>query len=474
MIADNQIDEINEIKDVHPVDDSNNIPLQLHKGQLFGDSLGMAGNTLIAIIYTSFTMYYLTTIAHLDGIILGTLVFIGSIIGAVASFATGVMIDKFNSKYGKVRPWLLIAVLPMAGSLLLLFSIPESLVLSTKMVWAGACIILFNIGNSMFASASGSLIPTATRNPLEVTKMGSGRALANMAGAMVVTLGYVPVIGLLGGDQRAYFIVTAVLVVIASLLIFNQFRTSRENVKTVNRDKSGIERKIPFKDAMLSILKNKYFLTACLVLFSSTAMLSLNNAASVYYARYVLGNINLQSALSMVGVVPALLIFAVLPILVKKLGTRWIIVIGTLLVIVGCLLRLVNTSSVPLAFIGFTLSGIGAIPLAALVTVLVNSTIDYGEWKSGIRSPGLMMSLVGIATLLASSLSISSIGWILGATHYDGAAAQQSESAMQGIFTISTYLPVILATVCFVCILFWRLEKRLPQIVNELRARNGE
>ncbi|MDY8025491.1 glycoside-pentoside-hexuronide (GPH):cation symporter [Paenibacillus polymyxa] len=474
MFADNQIDEVNEIRDVQPVDDSKNIPLQLHKGQLLGDSFGMGGSTMIAIIFTSFTMYYLTSIVHLDGIMLGTLILIGSIIGAVTSFATGIMIDKFSSKYGKVRPWLLISILPIAGSLLLLFSIPESLAMFTKMVWAGACIILYNIGNSMFASASGSLIPMATRNPLEVTKMGSGRGLANMAGAMVVTLGYVPVIGLLGGDQRAYFIVTAVVVAIASLLILNQFRTSRENVKTVNRDESGIERKIPFKDAMLSILKNRYFLTACLVIFSATFMLSLNNAAAVYYAQYVLGNINLQSALSLVGIIPTLIIFAVLPTLVKKLGARWIIVVGALIVIVGCLLRLMNTSSVPLAFIGFTLSGMGSIPLSVLVTVLINSTIDYGEWKSGIRSPGLMMSLVGMATLLASSLSISSIGWILGATHYDGAAAQQPESAMQGIFTISTYMPMILAAVCFVCILFWRLEKKLPQIVSELRARNGE
>lgn len=463
-----------EIKDEKLINGSDDIPLQLHKGQMIGDSLGMAGNGLIAIIYSSFTMYYLTTIAHLDGIMLGTLVLIGSIIGAAASFATGIMIDKFNSKYGKVRPWLLIAILPMAGSLLLLFSIPEDLAFSTKMIWAGASILFFNIGNSMFSSASGSLIPMATRNPLEVAKMGSGRALGTMGGAMVVTLGYVPIVGLVGGDQRAYFIVTAVLIVIGSVLILNQFRTSRENVRTVSRDKSGVERKIPLKDAFVSILKNNYFLAACLVLFASTALLSLNNATTVYYARYVLGNINLQSVLSMVGAVPALLIFAILPKLVKKLGTRWLVAIGTLLVIVGCLIRLVNTSNVPLAFIGFTLSGMGSIPLAALVTVLVNSTIDYGEWKSGIRSPGLMMSLVGIATLLANSLSVSGIGWILGITHYDGAATQQSDSAMQGIFTISIYLPIILAALSFVCMLFWRLEKRLPQIVNELRVRNGE
>ncbi|WP_051082441.1 MFS transporter [Paenibacillus sanguinis] len=466
--------EDNEIREEQSAASSDEIPLQLHKGQLLGDSLGMAGNGLIAIIYSSFVMYYLTTVAHLDGIVLGSLVLVGSIIGAFASFATGILIDKLNSRYGKVRPWLLVAILPMAGSLLLLFSIPESLSVSVKMIWAGACIIFFNIGSSMFSSASGSLIPMATRNPLEVAKMGSGRALGTMAGAMLVTLGYVPVIGLLGGDQRAYFIVTAVLIVIGTGLVVNQFRTSRENVKTISRDESGTEKKVPFKDAILSILKNPYFLAACLIMFASTAMLSLNNATTVYYARYVLGNINLQSLLAVAGAAPALLIFAILPKLVEKLGTRWIVAIATLLVIVGCLIRTANTSNVPLAFIGFILSGVGSIPLSALITVLVNSTIDYGEWKSGIRSPGLMMSLIGIATLMASSLSVSSIGWILGATGFDGAVEQQSEQAMQGILTISLYLPIILAALPFVCMLFWRLEKKLPQIVNELRARNGE
>ncbi|WP_018751943.1 MFS transporter [Paenibacillus sanguinis] len=465
----------NEIKDVHSTETSDQIPLQLRKGQMFGDSLGMAGNTLIALIFASFTMYYLTTIVHLDGIILGTLVLVGSIFGSVASFITGILIDKLNSKYGKVRPWLLISLVPMAGALLLLFSIPEGLATSTKMVWAGACIIFFNIGTSMFGSASGSLIPMATRNPVEVTKMGSGRAMGNMVGAMVVSMGYVPLVGLVGGDQRAYFLVTATIIIIASLLIINQFRTSRENVKSVKKmDEAGVEQKVPFKDALLSILKNNYFLVAALVLFASTFMLSLNNAATVYYAQYVLGNINMQSILSMIGAIPGLIIFPLLPTLVKRLGTRWVVVIGTLLVIVGCVIRLMSPSNIPLAIAGFTLSGVGSIPLAALITVLVNSTIDYGEWKSGIRSPGLMMSLVGIATMLASSLSVSSIGWILGATGYDGAAAQQSASAMQGILSISIYLPIILAGLSFVCMLFWRLEKKLPQIVSELRARNGE
>ncbi|PWW38877.1 MULTISPECIES: MFS transporter [Paenibacillus] len=471
MIAEN---DIKEGQPIEPVDNGDNIPLQLHKGQLIGDSLGMAGNSLIAIIFNSFTMYYLTTIAHLDGTMLGTMVLIGSILGAVTSFGTGIMIDKFNSRHGKVRPWLLASILPLAVSIILLFSIPDNLNLSTKMIWAGICILLFNIGGSMFTPASGSLIAMATRNPTEVTRLSSGRALGTIIGATIVTLGYVPVVELMGGDQRAYFIVTTVLVVIGSLLMFNQFRTSHENVKTVNRDESGVEMKVPFKDAMKSILKNKYFLIAWLVLFAATATLSLNNATTVYYARYILGDVKLQSLLSMVGAAPALIVFVFLPTLVKKMGVRWIVACGSLLGLIGGFIRLMDTTSVPLAFMGFILSGIGSIPIAALITVLMNSTIDFGEWKSGIRLPGMMMSLAGIATLLAGSLSISGIGWILGATGFDGAAARQSSSAISGILTISIYLPIILATISVVCMLFWKLEKRHPQIVSELRERNGE
>ncbi|MEK3794427.1 glycoside-pentoside-hexuronide (GPH):cation symporter [Paenibacillus sp. FSL R7-0204] len=471
MIAENDVKEGRTIEPVGPGDD---IPLQLRKGQLIGDSLGLAGNSLIAILFSSFAMYYLTTIAHLDSTLLGTLILIGSILGAVTSFATGVMIDKFDSRHGKVRPWLAGSILPLALPLMLLFSIPEGLELSSKMLWAGACIILFNVGTSMFTSASGSLIPMATRNPLELTKMSSGRALGTIGGAMVVTLGYVPVVELMGGDQRAYFIVTTVLIVVASLLMFNQFRTSHENVKTINRDEKGVEKKVPFKDAMKSILRNPYFLVSCLVLFVVTATLSLNNATSVYYARYILGDIKLQSVLAMVGAAPAILVFVFLPALVKKIGVRWIVACGGIFGIVGGFIRLMDTSSVPLAFLGFMISGIGSIPLAAVITVLVNSTIDYGEWKSGIRVPGMMMSLVGIATLLANSLSISGIGWILGATGFDGAAAQQSSSAIGGVLMISIYLPIILAAISFVCMLFWKLEKRHPQIVSELRERNGE
>lgn len=202
MIAENDVKEGRTIEPVGPGDD---IPLQLRKGQLIGDSLGLAGNSLIAILFSSFAMYYLTTIAHLDSTLLGTLILIGSILGAVTSFATGVMIDKFDSRHGKVRPWLAGSILPLALPLMLLFSIPEGLELSSKMLWAGACIILFNVGTSMFTSASGSLIPMATRNPLELTKMSSGRALGTIGGAMVVTLGYVPVVELMGRSTGIFY-----------------------------------------------------------------------------------------------------------------------------------------------------------------------------------------------------------------------------------------------------------------------------
>lgn len=118
------------------------------------------------------------------------------------------------------------------------------------------------------------------------------------------------------------------MIVVASLLMFNQFRTSHENVKTINRDEKGVEKKVPFKDAMKSILRNPYFLVSCLVLFVVTATLSLNNATSVYYARYILGDIKLQSVLAMVGAAPAILVFVFLPALVKKIGVRWIVACG--------------------------------------------------------------------------------------------------------------------------------------------------
>ena len=98
-------------------------------------------------------------------------------------------------------------------------------------------------------------------------------------------------------------------------------------------------------------------------------------------------------------------------------------------------------------------------------------TVDYSEWKTGIRAEGTMFGSFSFVQKLASAIAGSLSAAILAATGYvpDGV---QSPQALKGISSMMTTIPAVCCVLCMICICFYRLDsKKMEEILADLSDR---
>src|SRR5699024_8361838 len=103
---------------------------------------------------------------------------------------------------------------------------------------------------------------------------------------------------------------------------------------------------------------------------------------------------------------------------------------------------------------------------------MIADTIDYGEWKQGIRIEGLVYSGGAFSTKIGSSLAAGSIGWILGWAGYISKGSEQPDNVYSVIKLLYIYFPIISAIIIIIGLFFYNLDKFYPKILKELQERS--
>ena len=172
-----------------------------------------------------------------------------------------------------------------------------------------------------------------------------------------------------------------------------------------------------------------------------------------------------------------------MPFFCKWTSKRNVWILGLLGMVVGQLivyLGMKNNLSVPWIMagwaFGFLLSGMAmAMPFAVL-----SDSVDYGEWKNGIRAAGFLTA-IGAAFCLKAGAGLGSAvpAWILGWYHYappvDQKPVEQTAQALLGNEIGFIWLPVLFFALAIVPVLFYRkYELMEPQIHVELELRRSK
>jgi Na+/melibiose symporter-like transporter len=126
-------------------------------------------------------------------------------------------------------------------------------------------------------------------------------------------------------------------------------------------------------------------------------------------------------------------------------------------------------------FVGW-IAGILTAGVAMLMPFsLLADSVDYGEWKSGVRAAGLLSALGAAFCLKAGSgLGGALPGWILSATHYQANVVQTSE-ALGGIVLAFIWIPALFYFLAVGPVIFYgRFEAMEPQIAVDLEQRRIE
>ena len=126
-----------------------------------------------------------------------------------------------------------------------------------------------------------------------------------------------------------------------------------------------------------------------------------------------------------------------------------------------------------------TLAWLGLGMFSMVSWALITDVIDYSELKNGVREDGSVYALYSFARKLGQALAAGLSGWLLEGIGYDSGAASaglgQSESVLNGIFSISTLVPALGFALLGLVLWFWYpLHKRqVDENVAALKRKHG-
>jgi Na+/melibiose symporter-like transporter len=290
------------------------------------------------------------------------------------------------------------------------------------------------------------------------------------AGVLLVNLTIVSLVAWFGrGNKKLGYVCTMTMYASISVILYLiAFRNLKETVQ--EKQKS-----LPIREGFAALKGNWPWIiifTSCL--FFWVAFISRVTMAS-YYFKYVWHREELGALALSLDVVSLAGIF-LLPWLCKWAAKAHIWAWGLAgSVLCQFIIYAGGTAhSLPLVFAGWVAGIITSGVAMALPFSLLSDSVDYGEWKSGIRAAGLLTA-IGAAFCVKAGAGFGGAlpGWILGATGYV-ANVDQTPRALQGIAISFIWIPALFYALATVPVLFYRKFEALePKIHAELEARRA-
>lgn len=437
----------------------------------FSYGCGDFGCNIIYTAMSAFLMLYYTDYAGVSALAVGTIMMISRVFDGVSDIIMGVIVDRTKSRFGKARPWLLRMCIPFAVSGVLLFSVPASWSSTPKLVYV---FITYNLVSTVLYTAINvpysALNALMTQDPYERSVLSIFRNLLATAGTLTINICTLPLVEYFGDNASAWtktFCVLGLLSVIAFLI---NFFGTKERVKPAGAEEGKVE-DVPFGTGIKALFKNKYWImmTGMLALFF--LMYSVNGGATVYYAKDILGDRNLVGTINGIFNIVQIASMFFIAMLVRKYGKRNVFALGLVLDIVGMMLLNFSNGAMSLIIVSSIIRGVGNACGGATMWAMVSDTIDYGEWKTGVRTEGLVNSACSFGYKIGNGIGSALLGLILEIGGYIGEAATQTTSALTSIRVCFVWIPVGVYIAGLVIMKFYHLDREFTGIIEDLKNR---
>lgn len=428
----------------------------------------VAGQLVFTFIIGGYLSKFFTDVYGLPAMTCGAIIAIARWIDAIDAPVWGIIFDKTHSRWGKSRPWFLWLCVPFATFGVLTFQTPD-LGHAAKVWYAAATYIICNILYTGINTPVTSILSGLTENPQERVTLTCFRMFGSKLGVLAVNLTALHVVNLLGhGDDRKGFMLALPIYGAASVLFY---LVAFCNLKELIVPEKKSE---PIFSSFRALKGNWPWL----IIFSSSFLFWIGFIARVstvpYFFEYVLHRKDLTwlaYSLDFVSLATALL----LPWLCQWTSKRTAWALGLAGMVAGQLVLYCGArsgNSIPIIMAGWTFGFLTSGMAMAMPFSVLSDSVDYGEWKTGVRAAGLLTA-VGAAFCLKAGAGLGGAIplWIMGRCGYVP-NAEQSAASLQGIEFGFIWLPAIFLLLSLVPVLFYKKFELLePQIHAELAQR---
>ena len=452
-------------------------------GQVFGYNLVAGG----------YLSLFFTKVFGIPEEAVATMILVLGIWDTVNDPIMGGIIDRTRTRYGKLRPYLLIVPIPLAIATIMLFAGPEiladtkSTVIKIVYMYISYFIweFFYTLGDVPFWGMSTAISPS----PSDRTRaISSARFISSILGGLSTTILVVMMdlsnSGAWGLTLSQDFLILAVVAAVMILGLFSLAgRKTKERVVQSVKEPSVLEGfKVMFKNKPLMLI------------IIGNVIGALSGLAGVFQTYYYSEVLNLNSAvlwINLPGTIFGFLTYLLIPKVKKKLDNRQIVmlnlvcrfVVGTLVFVLG--LKFYNTNilviSILLMIQNFVFSFFNTINMV-IPTEMIGDTADYMEWKTGERNEGVSFSVLTFVGKLTGSVSTSLGTALLPVIGLTFTTNQAGESVtMKGehtdlfVWALFTCIPYLLGLLSIIPYLFYDLTgKKLDKIRADMKVRREQ
>ncbi len=427
----------------------------------FGFNLYFAGLNL-------YLLYYYTDILNIDPAVAGLIIMLPVILDGISDPLMGWIVTRTRSRFGKFRPYILFGAPFMGLSFVGMFAAP---------IWfpdhvVVACLVTHTIFRTAYTVASvpySSLAAALTHDSQERGTMAGIRMIAAMIGGIVTAATMLELARYFGnGDMRQGFVQVAIVYgLLSSAMMVIIFLTTSQEVSLVS------SKTVTSRQTLSFLRHNRAFWILCGASLVGVIGSAIGGKSIVYYINYYAGHPESVSDVMSIGILGAGIGIPIWTVVARHLSKRWVWVIGasgaSLLNLALFLFDIKDVSTLSaLAFCNGLIGG----AVAVMFWSMLPDTVEYGQWRSGVRDDGIVFGLSQLISKAGSGLGVGMIGLLLSAIGYN-AGIEQSAATLQGIRASAFLIPAAASALSVLVILFYPLDAQLhARIVRGLARRN--
>ena len=464
-------------------------------------AIGALGQGMVYAIMSSYISDFYLNVLKLTPLFVLLLVLLARIWDAAIDPILGYYMDRANPKHGKLKSYIIYTPIPIAILTVLLFYSPDlsggalmAYAVITYIMWA----TVYSVSDVPFWSLPNLMTPNPDERGAIISKARTSNGVGSAVPmAFFMLLGFIlPSFGLSGTEleETKYMTITLFCAIVGNILFIPVYFKTKERVKIPPPPKK--------KEGEKGVVKIILTCKPLLLMGILSAARYLYQAGAVHVARYAFyigkdpsglsgaereaalqSNISLVSTVFQVAAAAGMFItMLVMPLVFKKFNYKQIIISTSLLGAASSFIIYMIGYENFWACVPFFV--ISCIPLGAInvcAFAMIGDSLDYMEWKTGVRLAGTGQAIQSFVTSFSNALATGFIVVMYMIVNLDVASInaevtanplEMGHAVRQGMFSLISIVPAVSLLICTIPMFFYDLvgEKK-ERITRELAER---
>lgn len=428
-------------------------------GYGFGD---LASNLSFGFV-SLFLLFFYTNIYGITAVQASLIFVIARVLDAIFNLFIGYFIDKTQTRYGKLRPYLLFGAVPLGLLTVLCFSTLEG---DFKFYYALISYTIYCLAYTAVNTPYSAMTNMLTQHEGSRASLSVYRFVFAIIGYLIVSTSADLLISQFSDQKMGYVFAVSCFSLLATFFFLACFGMTKERVIS-----SPTQKHPTLKEMVTAVTGNVPLINLSLFTVFFYIAYTVWMAIAIYFIKYTLGNeaftatfFAIQSAAYVAGTV-------VSEKLISMMGKKKMAQLGLLIGIVGVLFQYFlagdNSYLIMTGVCMFSITlGMGFVAMWSMIA----DTVEFAEWKHGVRTEGAIYGFFNFITKIAMAIGGGCAGLML--DYFDYSSSQITASALNGINMMMTLFPGLMFALGMVFIFFYSLdEKTYRELIKDIESR---